>query len=136
MTWVVDTSVALDVIVTNSEHRLASATCLQRHLSEGLCVCPITLVELGPAFGGNAEAAETFLQTLLITVNEPWTRGDSVLAHKLWYEHQLRRRQLNLAKRPVADVLIAAFASRFQGIITRNASDFRSIAPSLFLIEP
>jgi hypothetical protein len=36
----------------------------------------------------------------------------------------------------VADVLIAAFARRFQGIITRNADDFRAIAPELTIVEP
>jgi len=36
----------------------------------------------------------------------------------------------------VADVLIAAFAERFQGIITRNASDFRNILPTLRIVEP
>lgn len=41
-----------------------------------------------------------------------------------------------VAKCPVADVLIAAFAERFQGIITRNASDFRNILPTLRIVEP
>ena len=36
----------------------------------------------------------------------------------------------------LADVLIAAFASRFQGLITRNADDFLSITPTLQVIEP
>ena len=39
-------------------------------------------------------------------------------------------------QRHLADVLIAAFADRFQGIIPRNASDFRSILPALTVIEP
>lgn len=41
-----------------------------------------------------------------------------------------------VAKRPVADVLIAAFAERFQGIITRNATDFRNILPALTVVTP
>jgi len=36
----------------------------------------------------------------------------------------------------IADVMIAAFALRFQGLITRNGTDFRNIAPSLRLVEP
>jgi len=48
----------------------------------------------------------------------------------------VRRRQQQIAKRPVADVLIASFAERFQGIIIRNASDFRNILPTLTVIEP
>jgi predicted nucleic acid-binding protein len=39
-------------------------------------------------------------------------------------------------RRPIADVLIASFAGRFQGIVTRNANDFRQIDPSLTLVEP
>jgi predicted nucleic acid-binding protein len=41
-----------------------------------------------------------------------------------------------MPKRPIADVLIAAFADRFQGIITRNAAHFRNIAPALTIVEP
>ena len=47
-----------------------------------------------------------------------------------------RRRRTQLAKRPIADVLIAAFAMRFQGIITRNLSDFQLIAPHLKIVAP
>jgi predicted nucleic acid-binding protein len=36
-----------------------------------------------------------------------------------------------LARRPLADVLIGAFASRYQGLITRNTDDFASIFPDL-----
>lgn len=136
MAWVVDTSVLLDLIVGNSPHRQTSSVCLHAHLADGLCICPVTLVEIGPAFAGDAAAADAFLQSLPVASQEPWTHADSVLAHRLWHEHQLRRRQLAVPKRPVADVLIAAFAARFQGIITRNAADFRTILPSLVIVEP
>jgi hypothetical protein len=33
-------------------------------------------------------------------------------------------------------VLIAAFAERFRGIITRNAPDFRNLLPTLVIVEP
>lgn len=136
MAWVVDTSVVLDLVVTNSPARNASAACLQQHLADGLCVCPVTFIELGPAFGGDPRAAEIFLHALPIATTEPWTAADTEVAHRLWHEHQARRRASQAVKRPVADVLIAAFASRFQGIITRNASDFRGIAPALKVIVP
>jgi predicted nucleic acid-binding protein len=58
------------------------------------------------------------------------------LAHRPWNDHQLRRKSPPLEKRPVADVLIASFACRFQGIITRNATDFRNIAPKLPIADP
>lgn len=136
MAWVVDTSVVLDLIVTGSPWRVASLACLQTHLADSLCVCPVTFVEVGPAFGGNAQAADAFFQAVPISTSEPWTNSDTELAHRLWNDHQVRRKAAHLPKRPVADVLIAAFASRFQGVITRNATDFRNISPTLTIIEP
>ena len=62
--------------------------------------------------------------------------ADTELAHRLWNDHQARRRAAQMPKRPVADVLIAAVADRFQGIITRNAAHFRNIAPALTIVEP
>lgn len=136
MAWVVDTSVVLDLVVASSPWRMASLGCLQQHLADGLCVCPVTFVEVGPAFGGDPQAAEAFFQVVPVSTSEPWTNADTELAHRLWNDHQVRRRALQIPKRPVADVLIAAFASRFRGIITRNAADFRNIAPTLTIIEP
>lgn len=96
----------------------------------------MTFVELGPSFAGDDSAAEAFLKASRIGTVEFWTSADTLLAHRLWHQFQLRRRQSQLVKRPVADVLIAAFAERFQGIITRNASDFRNLLPSLRIVEP
>ena len=81
-------------------------------------------------------AAERFLRLARLGTAEFWTGADTVLARRLWHDHQLRRRQLRVVKRPVADVMIAAFASRFQGVITRNASDFQTISASLVIVEP
>ena len=36
----------------------------------------------------------------------------------------------------VADILIGAFASRRNGILTRNASDFRTVFPTLAIAAP
>jgi hypothetical protein len=47
-----------------------------------------------------------------------------------------RKRQGSVAKCPIADVLIGAFALRFQGLLTRNSSDFRQLFPSLPILEP
>ena len=136
MAWVVDTSVVLDLVTGDPQFEPASTTCLHAYLADGLVVSPITFVELGPAFSGDDIAAEQFLKQSRMSTTEFWTGADTVLAHRLWHDHQLRRRQLKITKRPVADVLIAAFASRFQGIITRNASDFRNISAQLVIVEP
>ena len=136
MAWVVDTSVVLDLVTGDPQFEPASTLCLQSRLADGLAVCPISFIELGPAFAGDDAAAEAFLRGVGMETGEPWTSRDTALAHRLWNEFQSRRRQVNLARRPVADVMIAAFATRFQGIITRNGTDFRSIAPTLAVIEP
>jgi len=136
MAWVVDTSVVVDLITGDPLFEPASTACLQAHLNDGLVVSPITFVELGPSFGGDDAAADAFLRASHIGTSEYWNPADTLLAHRLWHQFQSRRRQLQIAKRPIADVLIAAFAERFQGIITRNASDFRNILPTLTLVEP
>lgn len=136
MSWVVDTSVVLDLVTGDPDFEPASSACLHAHLLDGLVVSPITFVELGPTFSGDALAAERFLQHISIGSSEFWMPEVSHLAHRLWHQHHIRRKQSGAVKRPAADVLIAAFASRFQGLITRNARDFRNIAPQLTLVEP
>ena len=136
MAWVVDTSVVVDLITGDPLFEPASTACLQAHLNDGLAVSPVTFVELGPTFSGDDVAAEAFLKSSHIGTMEFWTPADTLLAHRLWHQFQQKRRQLQVVKRPVADVLIAAFAERFQGIITRNASDFRNILPTPRIVEP
>lgn len=136
MAWVVDTSVVLDLLTGDPGFEPASTACLQTHLDEGLVVSPVTFVELGPAFSGDDGAAEKFFQATRIGTSEFWSPTDTLLAHRLWHQYQLSRRQSSLPKRPIADVLIAAFAERFQGLITRNTDDFRRILPTLPLVEP
>lgn len=136
MAWVVDTSVVIDLVTGDPLFEAASVTCLQAYLGDGLVISPVTFVELGPSFLGDSLATEAFLQAAQIGTSEFWSPQDTLLAHRLWHQHQMKRRQIGTAKRPVADVLIAAFAERFQGLITRNPSDFRNILPTLPLVEP
>ena len=136
MAWVVDTSVVLDLVTGDPQFEPGSTLCLQTHLANGLVVCPVSFIELGPAFAGDDVAASAFLNGAGIETGEAWTSHDTALAHRLWSDFQARRRQTVLARRPVADVMIAAFAARFQGLITRNASDFRNIVPTVALIKP
>lgn len=136
MAWVVDTSVALDIHTGDPSFELRSTACVQACLADGLVLCPVSFVEIGPSFGGDAAAARSFLRNVLISSVEPWTEADTELAHRLWHRHQSLRRQGSQPKRPVADVLIAAFAMRFQGVITRNVGDFQAVAPGLTILEP
>ena len=136
MAWVVDTSVVVDLITGDPLFEAASTACLQSHLVDGLVISPVTFVELGPSFSGDEAAAETFLNAARIGTREFWNAADTTMAHRLWHQFQLRRKQHQTPKRPVADVLIAAFAARFRGLITRNATDFRIILPALPLVIP
>lgn len=137
MAWVVDTSVLLDIrIGTPAERATAAADCLQSLANQGIVVCPITVIEMAPAFHGDLEAERAWFASLNIASREPWLEEDTEAGHILWAEH-IRRKRENLApKRPIADILIAAFASRFQGLITRNEADFKKISPNLQLEIP
>lgn len=58
---------------------------------------------------------------------------DTLRAHEAWHRFIELRRARVLPRRPLADVLIDAFASRYQGLITRNAANFSPIFPDLTL---
>lgn len=136
MAWVVDTCVLLDVSMNGTPRCDSAIECLRKRADDGLCVCPVSVVELGPRFQGEYSAVVTFLASVHTSFTEDWTHGDTVRAFELWHDFQQRRKAGLIEKRPIADVLIAAFASRFQGLITSNPADFQKIMPSLRLVEP
>jgi predicted nucleic acid-binding protein len=127
MAWVVDSCVLLDIRMNDADFGLASANCLAAHLSEGLTIAPITYVELAPAFRGDMAIQNAFLERTGIEWLSFWTRTDTEAAHHLWAEHVQKKRTGLGGKRPVADVLIEAFAKRFQGLITRDSKHFTAI---------
>ena len=51
-------------------------------------------------------------------------------------DYILKRRAWRIDKRPIADILIGAFATRFDGLLTRNTKHFRSFFPDLRLEGP
>ena len=136
MSWVVDTCIVLDVLEADAEFGLPSAKLLEKCLPEGLSVCPITYIELAPAFDGNGEEQRNFLGQAGIDYQSGWTVLDTEAANQAWHRHVTARRQGALAKRPIADVLIGAYASNRSGLITRNADDFRKTFPNLEILEP
>ena len=127
MAWVVDTSVLLDIRQNDSQFGLPAAKCLVRYLGDGLVLCPITYIGLAPQFSGDSALQEEFFQQVGVQWLEPWSRLDTQNAHRLWAEHVEKKRFGHAGKRPVADVLIEAFAQRFQGLITRNPKHFTSV---------
>lgn len=73
MAWVVDTSVLLDIrIGLPLEWAEASATCLEKQTASGLVICPVTFIEMAPAFHGNSAAERAWLDALGISNREPW----------------------------------------------------------------
>jgi predicted nucleic acid-binding protein len=136
MAWAIDTCVLIDVLDDDPDHGRGSAALLSRKLEAGLVICPLTYVELAPAFNGSPALEEEFLAGVGVDWRQPWTWQDTAAAHRAWAAHVASRRARRAPKRPIADVLIGAFAMRFEGFVTRNAGDFRRIFPSLPIAEP
>jgi len=136
MAWAVDTCLLLDIGLDDPVFAGRSLHLLESRLADGLLVCPVTFVELAPAFSGQLKPLEEFLFQLGIEGREAWTWEDTKNAGDAWSRHVQKRRTKQAAKRPVADVLIGAFASRFQGLLTRNGADFRKLFPELPILEP
>lgn len=134
--WVVDTCVVLDVLEDDPAFGLPSAKLLERLRPDGLCVCPITMVELSAAFDGNMAGQKHFLDLADISYAESWTSADTDAAHGAWNTYVQFRRVERIAKRPVADLLIGGFARNRQGLVTRNPADFQRWFPELEIRQP
>lgn len=136
MAWVVDTCVLLDIALGDAVYGKRSAKALSARLRSGLVVCPASVVEMTPAFGGNLSEVRFFLRESGITADETWQPADTDAAALAWNIYVNLKRLGESPNRPVADLLIGGFASRHQGLITRNPKDFRPYFPGMTLIEP
>lgn len=134
--WVVDTCVVLDVLEDDPEFGMSSASLLEQLLLDGLCVSPVTMVELSAAFSGDLIEQKRFLNSAGISYSEPWTTLDMEASHIAWNNYVQARRARKTIRRPVADLLIGGFASSRNGLVTRNASDFNRWFPRLTIREP
>lgn len=136
MNWVVDTCVLLDIALGDPQFALASAHALDRLREEGLVACPVTLVEIAPALGDRPDAARAFCSGIGIPLDTVWTADDTLAAMKAWSAYVAAKRAGLSAKRPIADILIGAFAQRRRGLITRNATEFRRWFGALPIVDP
>lgn len=136
MAWVVDTCMLIDVLEDDPDFGLVSAETLDAHSEDGLVVCPISYAELAPAFLGDRALQDEFLAGVGVDYRQEWGWDDTVRAHAGWHGFIQRKRAGKAPKRPLADILIGAFASRFQGLLTRNPADFETIFPDLTLRSP
>jgi predicted nucleic acid-binding protein len=136
MAWVIDTCLLIDVAEADPTFGVASANLFDNKRSDGLTICPVTYVELAPVFNGDQTALNEFLFNLGVSWPETWTQVDTEEAHRAWHRYVGARRTAKVPKRPLADILIGAFAVRFDGILTRNECDFRTVFPRLAIAAP
>ena len=136
MSWVVDTCVVIDVLDHDPEFGRASASLLDKMAPEGMVLCPVSYVELAPAFLGDLRRQDEFLDGIGIQYAIPWSWQDTRNAHKAWERHVTLYRRRKVLRRPVADMLIGAFAVGRRGLLTRNTADFRLSFPTLKIFEP
>jgi hypothetical protein len=136
MSWVVDTCLVIDVLDDDPQFGATAAALLDRRRGDGLVVCPVTYIELAPAFLGDGARQREFLDQVGIDYSTAWAWPDTQAAHRAWGVQVQLRRTGRVPRRPVADVLIGAFAVTRQGLLTRNPSDFASVFPTLTVATP
>jgi len=137
MSWVVDTCIVIDVCNRDPLHHETSTALLRRLAHDGLVLCPVSFVELAPTFGGNVQQQCDFLDEAGFEYEDAcWIKDDTYCANAAWHRYVAARRASVIRKRPLADILIGAFATRHDGLITRNPSDFAAIFPALPILTP
>lgn len=136
MAWVVDTCLVIDVLDDDAEFGRFSALLLDQLVTEELVLCPISYVELAPAFLGDCTRQNDFLENIGIHYSIPWAWQDTQNAHKAWTRYVNLRREHKTNRRPVADILIGAFAASRHGLLTRNPDDFAPVFPALKIRLP
>jgi predicted nucleic acid-binding protein len=134
--WVIDSCVLLDVALKDPEFGVRSSVFLEGKRREGLTVCPVTMVEVAPFFDGDVDNVRKFLKLMGAESGPSWMEADTEAAAAGWARYVRLKRAGETMRRPVADILIGAFAWRHRGLITRNPEHFRPFFPKLTLVEP
>lgn len=136
MNWVVDTCLIIDVLDNDPAFGADSAHLIDQYLKEGLSICPVSYVELAPAFLGDQRRQDEFLDAIGIAYDKMLDKHCIEIAHSAWNRQVNLKRLAKAPRRPVADILIGAFALCGKGILTRNPSDFKRVYPKLKIITP
>ncbi len=136
MAWVVDSCVVLDIALDDPAFGASSAKCLSQALRDGLFLCPVTQIEIAPCFNGDMRHIRAFAALIGAQLTMDWLPIDTECAMKAWHAHIAQKKKGEAMRRPVADVLIGAFALRAGGLITRNRKHFAALYPSLKMLEP
>ena len=136
MIWVIDTCIILDILDRHAQFAKSSSLAIHSKLDDVLTIAPITYVELAPAFNGDIVEQNAFLDGMWIQRDFGGSEEAVLAAHKAWYEHVMRKRAGTAKKRPIADIMIGAYAMQKGGLITRNETDFRSLYPNLTIFNP
>ncbi len=131
--WVIDTCVLLDLVCGTPAQVTAAEAALDA--APARTCCPVTLVELGPTFPDPVKLRE-FLLDYDVDSTEAFTSDDAELGRAAWQRIIAQRRATGSPRRPIADVLIGAFAARRAGLITRNGGDFTGFYPALPIWVP
>lgn len=136
MPWVIDSCVLLDVALKDPVHGLSSAIFLESKRRDGLTVCPVSIIEIAPFFDGNIATVRAFLKMMGAEPGAAWMESDTEAAAQGWTRHVRLKRAGEASKRPIADMLIGAFACRHQGLVTRNPDHFRAFFPHMVIATP
>ena len=136
MTWVIDACVIIDLVERDGKFSAVSAAALESKSDDSFVIAPITYVELAPVFDGDSERQNAFLKNAWIDFDFAGNDAAVLAAHRTWYEYIMRKRAGQVAKRPIADIMIGAYAMQKGGLITRNEDDFRALFPNLTIFNP
>mgnify|MGYP003828061303 CR=1 FL=1 len=137
MTWVIDSCVLLDVALNDEHYGQASAQLLERlRQTDRLLICPVSLVEIAPFFDGDIRAVKEFSRLMGVDPHALWLDEDTRIAAAAWTRQVKLKRREGIGRRPMADILIGAFAVHRGGLVTRNPDHFISIFPELKIQNP
>ena len=87
-------------------------------------------------FGGDIRAVREFAALMGADGHAAWLEADVEAAVAGWTRYAQIKRAGKTGRRPLADILIGAFACRFSGLVTRNPDHFRPFFPNLRVLVP